>query len=85
MDKVKLLQYLYNKEINAKLESFWDGGVHWYLGDEMNKFIADGYGETWEEAIDELFAAALEHYPEIGKEWLGNELAALEPEVTTGG
>lgn len=57
------LQKLYDSEINCKIEWFWDTGVEWYLGDEMNGWKKDGRVDTVTEAIDALWNAAKEKYP----------------------
>ena len=59
-----ILQELYESEINFEMSCFWDGGIDWKLGDEMNGFNAKGCADTVPEAIQELNDAALEHFPD---------------------
>lgn len=57
-----ILQALYDSEINFNMACFWDGGIDWKLGDEINGFKAMGCNETVEEAINAIGIAALTHY-----------------------
>ncbi len=57
------LQALYDSEINCKLAWFWDGGINWYLGDELNGYKAQGYSLTLREAVSDLSQAAIKQYP----------------------
>ena len=59
------LQQLYDNEINFSLNTFWDGGFVWALGDEVNGFLDRGRADTFEQAVSELIAAAIRHHPGI--------------------
>ena len=58
------LQLLYDSEINFELSSFWDGGFIWKLGDSANGYPAEGRADSVSEAIAQLRAAALTHFPQ---------------------
>jgi len=58
------LQLLYDSEINFELSSFWDGCFIWKLGDSANGYPAEGLAASVSEAIAQLRAAALTHFPE---------------------
>lgn len=38
MTLVEAMEYLYDREINCQVGSFWDGGFELCLGDNMNGF-----------------------------------------------
>lgn len=59
-----LLQELYNSEINFKIETLWDGGFDWFLGDNLNGYKAEGSSQTLDEALGELAVAAFREYPD---------------------
>lgn len=59
----KILQQLYDSEINFSISTFWDGGFDWKLGCEWNGFSAMGCTRTMTEAVGQLEAAAHLHYP----------------------
>lgn len=59
------LRRLYNSEINVRLESFWDGGWDWSLGDPMNHFDATGHAWDLTTAVHLLALAAIATYPTI--------------------
>lgn len=66
-DKVtdmNILQELYDSEINFSMACFWDGGIDWKLGDEVNGFKAMGCNDKVEEAINAIGIAAKTHYAE---------------------
>jgi len=74
MELGKVIDALYDSEINCSVSTFWDGGFTVKLGDEMNGFLAERDCKTSHEAAEYLDQAAREHYPEssyaLGKdEW----------------
>lgn len=58
-----VLQELYDSEINFRLETLWDAGFDWRLGDDLNGYKAEGCGLTLDEAVGQLAFAAFKHYP----------------------
>jgi hypothetical protein len=63
MDHSEILQALYDSEINFSLRAYWDLGVDWKLGDEMNGFRAEGRAQSVRGAVIALANAALAHFP----------------------
>lgn len=62
---METLQRLYDSEINFSINTFWDAGFEWKLGDKINGFMAEGCNDdTLCGAIDELKAAAIAYYPD---------------------
>lgn len=59
----RILQDLYDNEINFSISCFWDGGFDVRLGDEMNGWKANASFDTIEEAILFLEESARENYP----------------------
>ena len=59
------LQQLYEAEINFALNTVWDGGFIWRLGDEANGFLDEGRAGTFDGAVRDLVAAAVRHHPGI--------------------
>jgi hypothetical protein len=45
------LQELYDREINFKIETLWDGGFDVALVDAMHGYVARGNAKTFEEAV----------------------------------
>lgn len=60
----KILQELYDSEINFSLSCFWDGGFYARLGDEANGFSAETNCKTATEAIEWLAHQASLHFPQ---------------------
>lgn len=58
------LKKIYDSEINVHLDSFWDGGWHIQVGDNMNGFHDAGYGYSIEEVIPTLKELIKQHYPQ---------------------
>ena len=63
-DGTDTLQQLYDSEINFELSSFWDGGFIWRLGDSANGYPAVGRAGSVSDAVAQLQAAALIHFPQ---------------------
>lgn len=59
-----ILQALYDSEINASVETFWDGGFHVRLGDDWN---------GWE--VEEILPTMLD-----AEAWLDRKARELHPE-----
>lgn len=61
-----VIQRLYASEINCGLQSFWDGGVMVWLGDDSNgRQAAKGFGaEDLDEAAEWLDDSARLYYPD---------------------
>jgi hypothetical protein len=50
---IEILRRLYSYEMNVRIQSFWDGGYEFALGDDMNGFSDE---ETFEpEELEEGF------------------------------
>jgi len=65
MDRiVRILQGLYDSEINFTIATFWDAGFQVKLGDELNGFAATGTAANLIDAVEWLSAQAIEKYPE---------------------
>ena len=64
IDSTDTLQLLYDSEINFELSCFWDGGFIWKLGDSANGYAAEGRAASVSEAVAQLQAAALAHFPQ---------------------
>jgi len=64
MTQMKILQNLYDSEINFSIQTFWDGGFDVKLGDHMNGFSASTTVETAEEIIDWLHISTIKHFPD---------------------
>jgi hypothetical protein len=60
----KILQDLYDSEINFSIDTFWDAGFEVKLGDVTNGFKAETTVYTITEAVEWLRATAVETYPE---------------------
>jgi hypothetical protein len=56
-------QLLYHSEVNFELSSYWDGGFIW-LADSANAYPAEERTDSVSEAIAQLRAAALAHFPQ---------------------
>ena len=59
---MRILQDLYDSEINFTISCFWDGGFNWILGDSRNVIRTAGNVDTFAEAVNALRQAALKHY-----------------------
>ena len=58
------LQALYDSKINFQISAFYDEGITWKLGDEVNGFKAEGQARTMKIAVLDLVQAAMRLYPE---------------------
>ena len=80
MSPTETLQALYDSEINFRIDTFWDAGFDWSLGDQMNGWKAGDNATTFAAAVEALAAAAREHYPDstftLGPEEFAKRLAA---------
>lgn len=63
MTTEQIMQDLYDSEINAAVEWFWDGGFDVRLGDHMNGWHKSGCVNSWSEVGLWLMEAAIEKYP----------------------
>ena len=79
------LQRMYDSEINFRIDTLWDGGFHWYLGDEMNGYKKDGYTLTLGEAVAKLCLAAHSEYPDSRYHLGDDNFERLHPEWFTKG
>lgn len=70
----KLLQSLYDHEINFSISCFWDSGFEWKLGDDMNGYKEKGFSESFTVAAHTVWLAALEHYPKAEKSLIKESL-----------
>lgn len=66
MDLFQVISALYDSEINCGVQTFWDGGITAWLGDEMNGRKSEGDFDR-----DNMAAAA---------DWLHEEAVRLYPE-----
>jgi hypothetical protein len=66
IDAAKILQKLYDSEINFKIETLWDAGFYFYLGDEINGFskCLTGDNDSFTDGVYILAEAAIKKYPE---------------------
>jgi hypothetical protein len=64
MNSFEQLKKLHASEINFRIETFWDAGFRWKLGDDVNGYVAEGDAKTLEDAAWLLAGAAREHFPE---------------------
>jgi hypothetical protein len=64
MELGKIIDALYESEINCSVTTLWDGGIQVKLGDEMNGFVAETEVKTTVKAAEWLDQAARKHYPE---------------------
>lgn len=60
---IQILQDLYDSEINAKIEWFWDAKIDVALGDNLNGWRDEETVTTFREAAEWLRDAAIEHFP----------------------
>jgi hypothetical protein len=60
------LQELYDREINFKIETFWDGGFDVALGDQANGYKAQALVYTFDEAVEWLVKQADIHCSKAG-------------------
>jgi hypothetical protein len=60
----RLLQDLYESEINYMIATFWDAGFRVLLGDDVNGFVAETRVRTFAEAVQWLAIAAVAHCPD---------------------
>ena len=61
----EILNDLYESEINVGIASFWDGGYHVHIGDDMNGYLyTDSFFETLDEAAEALKVAAINLFPQ---------------------
>ncbi len=63
-DHAKVLQDLYDSEINCSMSSFWDGGYEFKLGDHTNGYSATETFHIFAEGVDWLVSQAIIRYPE---------------------
>ena len=61
-----VLQALYDSEININMHWFWDGGIEYGIGDEMNGWKYESRKETIREAIVDIAENACRVYPNSG-------------------
>lgn len=59
---MKIIQRLYDLEINISISSFWDGGFEVKLGDEMNGYKAEDIVRGWDNVEAWFEAKANEHF-----------------------
>jgi hypothetical protein len=59
----RVLQQLYDAEINFTISTLWDCGFRWQLGDELNGYVAEGRAATFDEAVAAIERAALGRFP----------------------
>src|SRR5258708_5333491 len=65
MSDVHPLQRLYDREINFKIETFWDGGFDVALGDHTNGYRATAEVRTFDDAVAWLVEQAAVHFPDM--------------------
>jgi hypothetical protein len=63
-DPARVLQRLYDAEINFTVSTLWDCGFSWKLGDELNGYVAEGRAASFAEAVAEIERASLGHIPD---------------------
>lgn len=69
----RVLQDLYDSEINFTIAAFRDAGFRVLLGDDLNGFAAETRVRTFTEAVQWLGTAAVTHHPgsEFAKKYVG--------------
>lgn len=45
---MSVFQWLYDHEVNISVSSFWDGGFHVAIGDDMNGYKAEDTVRGWD-------------------------------------
>ena len=68
MSEPNPLQQLYEREINFKIEAFWDGGFDVALGDALNDYKAQSNTKFFADAVGWLVDAAAIHFPNVPEE-----------------
>jgi len=64
MNCLKMLQEIYDREVNISITTFWDSGYTVMLGDNMNGFVAEGDNfDTFEDAVVFLREELDKHFP----------------------
>ncbi|MFZ5717386.1 MAG: hypothetical protein ACOY3N_31540 [Bradyrhizobium sp.] len=63
-NSARVLQDLYDSEINFAIIAFWDAGFKVMLGDEVNGFSATERVNNFPDAIEWLRTRTLEQHPE---------------------
>ena len=61
-----VLQALYNSEINIEMKWFWDGGIEYRIGDELNGWKYESQKQTVREAVTDIARNACRVYPASG-------------------
>ena len=62
MTMIEKLKELYNREINWRIECFYDAGYTVFLGDDWNGYRSIAHADTLEEAIKILLEEAEDIY-----------------------
>lgn len=63
-NSARILQDLYDSEINFAIIAFWDAGFKVMLGDEVNGFSATERVHNFPQGIEWLRIRTLEQHPE---------------------
>jgi hypothetical protein len=63
LDLATELQKIYDGEINVRISWFWDGGIDLWLGDEVNRYVAEERVAAASEIAPLLQEAAAHFYP----------------------
>ncbi|WP_036007619.1 hypothetical protein [Bradyrhizobium yuanmingense] len=63
-NSARILQDLYDSEINFAIITFWDAGFQVKLGDDLNGFRATETVRNFSEAVEWLRSQTIEAYPE---------------------
>jgi hypothetical protein len=63
-ESARILQDLYDSEINFTIVTFWDAGFEVKLGDQLNGFAATGWVNNFSEAVEWLRLRTIAEYPE---------------------
>lgn len=61
-DYGRILQAIYDEEINFSITTFWDGGFDFKLGDKQNGFKAEETFYTFAEGVHWLRSQVYIHY-----------------------
>lgn len=62
-DAGAIIQELHDAGVNASIVWYDRKGFCWYLGDAFIGFKDTGYAENFTDAIEDLSAATIEHFP----------------------
>lgn len=63
-ESAAIIQEMHDERLNASIVWYDRKGFCWYLGDNFAGFKDTGFAANFADAITDLAAAAVEHFPE---------------------